>query len=240
MKRLVLMSLFATGLLAQESVSRVLQLKHIHPDSVSAVLNILSANKVRWGADGNLRIIAVNGPVDLVDAMEAAVKKLDVPTQAAKNIELTFHILAASGTAGASAIPPDLSGVVQQLGNVFGLKSFRLLETAVMRGRDGRGMEGNGIVAIPVKVDASPRYYLQIQRVSAPSAENGRLVRIDRLEFRVDIPYSKVGAQGLDWLGAGIKTDIDLREGQKVVVGKSSLDATGQVVFLVVTGKMVD
>lgn len=242
--KLLLLSLFLAGaLFGQENVSRVIKLTNINPVDTQAVMDIMSAGKVRWQAQDGLRIIVLHGPLELVDAIEAAVKKLDVPRvapPAPKNIELTFHILAAGGTGLTSAIPADLVGVVQQLGNVFGLKSFRLLETTVMRGRDGRGMEGNGVIAIPVKVDASPRYYLRLQKVTAPSAESGRLIRIDGLDFRVDIPYSKVGAQGLDWLGAGIKTDMDLREGQKVVVGKSSLDASGQVVFLVVTAKVVD
>ena len=242
MRRILLSLLLACALFGQENVSRVVKLTHIHAIDTGAVLDILSAGKVKWRTEEGLRIIVMNGPLELVDAMEAAVKKLDVPRvdpPAPKNIELTFHILAASGAAGASEIPPGLTGVVQQLGNVFALKSFRLLETAVMRGRDGRALDGSGILAIPVKVEASPRYNLRMKSVAAPAAKGG-LIRIDGLDFYVSIPFLKAGGQGLEWQGAGIKTDLDVREGQKVVVGKSSLDTTGQALFLVVSAKILD
>lgn len=240
MKRLLLTLLCAAALFGQEQVSRVVQLKHIHPDGTHAVLDILAAGKVRWRTDTVLKIIAMNGPAELVEAMEAAIKKLDVPPPAIRNIELTFNILAAGTQVGTDTVPPDLAGVVQQLGKVFGLKSFRLLETAVLRGREGRPMESSGVLPVPVKVDASPRYFLRFQKVSTSPAEKGLLIRIDGLDFSVSIPVLKVGGQGLDYVSAGIKTDVDVREGQRVVVGKSSFDTTGQSVFLVVSAKVLD
>jgi hypothetical protein len=240
MKRILLTLLCTAALFGQEVVSRVVQLKYVHPDNTQAVLDILAAGKVRWRTDTSLKIIAMNGPNELVEAMEAAIKKLDVPPPAIRNIELTFNILVAGSQAGADTVPPDLTGVVQQLGKVFGLKSFRLLETAVLRGREGRPMESGGILAIPVKVESSPRYFLRFQRVSTSPAEKGLLIRIDGLEFNVSIPVLKVGGQGLDYMNPGMKTDIDVREGQKIVVGKSSLDTTGQSVFLVVSAKVLD
>jgi hypothetical protein len=240
MKRILLTLLCTAALFGQEVVSRVVQLKYVHPDNTQAVLDILAAGKVRWRTDTSLRIIAMNGPTELVEAMEAAIKKLDMPPPAIRNIELTFSILTAGTQAGSDTVPPDLAGVVQQLGKVFGLKSFRLLETAVMRGREGRPLESSGILSVPVKVDSSPRYHLRFQRVSTSPAEKGLLIRIDGLDFNVSIPVLKVGGQGLDYMGAGIKTDVDVREGQKVVVGKSSLDTTGQSVFLVVSAKVLD
>ena len=240
MKRLLITLLCAAALFAQEQVSRVVQLRHIPPGSVQVVLSILSAGKVNFQSDPNVNYIAMRGPLEFVDAMEAAIKKLDVPPPAIRNIELTFNILAAGTQAGTDTVPPDLAGVVQQLGKVFGLKSFRLLETAVLRGREGRPMESSGVLPVPVKVDSSPRYFLRFQKVSTSPAEKGLLIRIDGLDFNVSIPVLKVGGQGLDYLSAGIKTDVDVREGQRVVVGKSSFDTTGQSVFLVVSAKVLD
>ena len=81
MKRLFLTLFCALAMFGQETVSRVLQLKNIQAEGTNAVLDILSAGKVRWRTDGN-RIIALNGPAELVEAMEAAVIKLDVPKPA--------------------------------------------------------------------------------------------------------------------------------------------------------------
>ena len=198
------------------------------------------ANKVHWKGDANIRVIALNGPPDLVEAMEAAIGKLDVPAPVAKNIELTFHMLLASTQGDSPSIPPDLAGVAQQLRNVFGLKSIRVLETAVMRGRVGHLMETSGFVALPVKVDATPKYYISLNSVATSLNDKALMVRIDKLQFRVSIPSLNTGGQGLTHDSLSINTNVDVREGQKVVVGKSGLDATSQSVFLVVSAKVVD
>ena len=139
MKRLLITLLCSAALFAQEQISRVVQLRHIPPGSVQVVLSILSAGKVNFQSDPNAKYVAMHGPLELVDAMEAAIKKLDVPAPAIKNIELTFHMLLASPQGESQAIAPELAGVAQQLRNVFGLKSIRVLETAVLRGREGKG-----------------------------------------------------------------------------------------------------
>ena len=237
----ILLTLFCAGaLFAQESVSRVVQLTHVQPDFMRAVLDILAAGKVRWGTDTNLRVIALNGPPELVDAMEATIKKLDVPPAATKNIELTFHILVASAQAGPSNVPTDLNGVVQQLSSVFGMKSFRVLETAVLRGREGRGAETSGLVSLPVKVEASPQYFIRCRNMATAPGDKGLRVRLDSLEFRVSLPSPKVGGEGLTYASSGVTTDVDVREGQKVVVGKSGLDTASQSIFLVVSAKVID
>ncbi len=240
MKRLLLTLLCAVALFGQESVSRVVQLKNIHADSVSAVLHVLSANKVHWKGDANIRVIALNGPPELVEAIEAAIKKLDVPAPAAKNIELTFHMLLASPQGESPATAPELAGVAQQLRNVFGLKSVRVLETAVLRGRESNGGLTTGIMASPGKVDAPATYLLGYDRAYVSTSEKGAKVQIDKLRFNARLPWAIGSGSGVQFSESSINTDIDIREGQKVVVGKSGIDNASQSIFLVVTAKVVD
>lgn len=239
MKRLLLTLLCAAALFAQESISRVVQVKHFQPDFAVPVLDILSAGKVRWRPDNNLKNIALHGPAELVEAMEAAIKKLDVPAPAAKNIELTFHMLLASPQGESAAISPELAGVVQQLRNVFGLKSIRVLETAVLRGREGTGGLTTGMMAPPGKVDIPATYLLAYDRAEISAGEKGAHVRINKLRFNAKLPLAH-GAGSVQYFESGINTDVDIREGQKVVVGKSSIDSASQSIFLVVTAKVVD
>jgi hypothetical protein len=243
MNRILLALLCTAGLFAQEQVSRVLQLRHIHPDHTRAVLDILGAGKVNWKIDGNLRIVAMHGPTDLVDAMEAAIKKLDVPhppPPPMKNIEVTFHLLLASPQGEATAVSPDLAGVVQQLRNVFGLKSVRVLETAVLRGREHKGAQTSGIMAPPGKVDIHATYSIRYQNAVVSAGEKGASIRLDNLGFNAKIPLSQGALNNVQFYDASISTDVDVREGQKVVVGKSSVDSGSQSIFLVVTAKVVD
>ena len=239
MKRFLLTLLCAAALFAQEPISRVVQIKHFQPDFASPVLEILSAGKVRWRPDNNLKYVALHGPAELVEAMEAAIKKLDVPAPATKNIELTFHMLLASPQGESPAIAPELTGVVQQLRNVFGLKSIRVLETAVLRGREGKSGLTNGMMAPPSKVDAPATYLIAYDTTEVSAGEKGTHVRINKLRFNTRIPLAN-GAGSVQFFESGISTDVDVREGQKVVVGKSSIDSASQSIFLVVTAKVVD
>jgi len=239
MKRLLITLLCSAALFAQDQVSRVVQLRHIPPGSVQVVLAVLSGGKVIFQSDSNANIVAMRGPLELVDAMEAAIKKLDVPAPAIKNIELTFQMLLASPQGESPAIAPELTGVVQQLRNVFGLKSIRVLETAVLRGREGKGGLTNGMMAPPSKVDAPATYLIAYDTTEVSAGEKGAHVRINKLRFNTKIPLAN-GAGSVQFFESGINTDVDVREGQKVVVGKSSIDGASQSIFLVVTAKVVD
>ena len=242
MKRLLITLLCAAALFAQEQVSRVVQLRHIPIGSVQAVLSILSAGKVNFQSDPNLKVIAMNGPLDLVDAMEAAINKLDVPRPgppATRNIELTFHMLLASPQGESPAIPVDLAGVAQQLRNAFGLKSIRVLETAVLRGSEFMGAATNGVMAPPGKVDHPATYSISYDRADVSTGIKGANVRLNKLRFNAKLPLA-VGPASVQLFDTGLTTDIDVREGQKVVVGKTSIDNASQSIFLVVTAKVVD
>ena len=239
MKRFFLLLAGSALLLAQETVSRVIQLKHVSPNSLQAVLDTFAGNRARWRTDQDLRLVVVNGPADLVDSIEAIVKKYDAPPPVQKNVELTFHLLLAGPTGDATALPADLNPVVTQLKNVFGLKSFRVLETAVLRSREGRGAETSGVMAPAAKLDANARYNLKMQHVQVTGDEKGSRIRIDNLRFNAAIPIANSGG-GMQFYDAGIQTDVDIREGQKVVVGKTSVDSASQSIFLVVTGRVVD
>ena len=42
------------------------------------------------------------------------------------------------------------------------------------------------------------------------------------------------------YMKTGIETDIDLREGQKAVIGKTSIEGGAETVFVVVTGTIIE
>ncbi|HVN83075.1 MAG TPA: hypothetical protein VMW38_29095 [Terriglobia bacterium] len=42
------------------------------------------------------------------------------------------------------------------------------------------------------------------------------------------------------YIDTGINTDLDVREGQKVVVGKATVDNSNNALFLVLTARVVD
>jgi hypothetical protein len=77
------------------------------------------------------------------------------------------------------------------------------------------------------------------------SDERGRLIRIDGLKLDAVLLVrtqeqagpSTVSYQTVD---AGFNTDIDVREGQKVVVGKAAIGGTNNALILVITAKVLE
>ncbi len=235
MKHFLLTLIFAATAFAQQNVSKLIQLKYIFPDSVMPIVATFGRGNVVANQEPRARYVTISGPAELITSIEDAIRKIDVPPPPTKNIESTFHILLAGGQAG--DVPKELDGVVQQLRTVFGLKSFRLLETAVIRGRDGA--ETSGAMPSPTKQETPARYYIKYQRAQVSGDDKTPRVRFDNLQFSAYIQYTAGDGKAFD-REAMLKTDLDVGANQKVVVGKTNVDAASQSIFLVVTAKVVD
>jgi type II/III secretion system protein len=257
-KTLFLMIATTAGLYAQEAnapVPRIIDLKHATAGRVKEMLGVFGGPGVEIRADPEFNRIIVLARPEIATAIEQFTRKLDVaptpppPQPQPKNIEVTVYMLAAQQQPEPGSIPDDLSGVVKQLRGVFGLQGFRVLETMVMRGREGKGGEASGLMNNPVKgEDGQPSLYqFKYSRASISGDDKARTIRLDGVRFGGRIPVA-VGATGSfpgqakswQYLETGVNTDVDVREGQKVVIGKASVGAPNSTLFLVVSAKVVD
>ncbi len=145
----------------------------------------------------------------------------------------------ASEQSGAKNTPAELDGVIKQLKGVFPYQGFRLLDTLLVRCRNGRDGEVNGIApSIPEDVNKT-LYQLRFRSVTLFPDSTGKRVRIDGLHLGAKMPI-KSGPNSFNYIDTGINTDLDLREGQKVVVGKATVDNSNNALFLVLTARVVD
>jgi hypothetical protein len=185
--------------------------------------------------------VVLGGAPANIAAAEAFIRKLDVR---ARNIEATFYIVAASAAPGQpSAIPSELEPVAKQLRSAFAYQSFKLLETSITRGRENGELGGSGHLPVSNPDSSMKRTYsFRVERVSMSPGEKADMIRFDKLEFWVhspDIVKTNVTKKP-EFTTAGIRADLDVREGQKVVVGKSNFDGAEGAFFLIVTAKVVD
>ena len=79
------------------------------------------------------------------------------------------------------------------------------------------------------------------------AGDKGSMIRIDGFRFSVRLPYltGTMNMNGKELPQHGyndisFSTELDVREGQKAVVGKSRVDNAGNALVLVVTAKGVD
>ncbi len=214
-------------------VQKMIEVKYADPDRVA---NLVNGPGVNLRYDKSLHVLIVRGTEQAVLEVEAMVKKLDT---APPNIEMTVYLV--SGAADSKTarttdeVPPELAATVKQLHGLFAYKSYRVQQSFVLRTRDGR--EGRNSGTLP---GSSSEYNFQF-RSATVSQGSPRIVHIDNLNFSVRVPTpnrDKDGHQISD--SSNISTDLDAGEGQKIVVGKSSIHGSDDAMILVVTAKVVE
>ena len=158
-------------------------------------------------------------------------------TPQASNIELTVYLL--SGVAQgqmADDVPQDLVSTVKQLRSIFNYKSYKLTESFMLRGRLGGGASAQGVLPGGSGIHYEFRY-----GSAQASSDSSPVIRINGLRIMLTNNFYRRGEDGktvADPL-ASISTDLDIREGQKTVVGKSSISSTGDALILVIVPRLV-
>ncbi len=236
MKRLILLLVLALPLPAQtnqdpnERIQKLVTLKYADPQTVR---NLLADFGVDCRSDQNLKVIALSGRRANVMTAEDAIKQLDVPSAAHKDIDLTVYFVVASDQANpdGSAIPADLQSTVATLKTTFPFKSYALLDALSLRSRSGVGAETSGVL--------SGNRITQF-RVSSATMEPESMIRLDHLHagLRTAVP---AGEGKITYIDTGIITDVvDVKEGQKLVVGRSSVNGPDRALFLVLIAKAAE
>jgi hypothetical protein len=89
--------------------------------------------------DEQLKVIAVSGHRANVTTAEEAIKQLDVPGAAQKDVDLTVYFVLGTESNGqiGGAIPADLQSTVDTLKSTFPFKSYGLLDVLSLRTRAG-------------------------------------------------------------------------------------------------------
>jgi hypothetical protein len=237
-------AIYAQPTPGESRVQKVISIKNGNLPGILRTIQTLLANTSVMVASSDNEHLILSGPKDSVTNFEEIIKQLDVVPITKKNIETAVYMVVASGQASASAtMPAELDPVIKQLKGIFNYKSFRLLDSFVLRSRDTEKGETNGFVPpLDTSVPASAKisYQFRYTRVSLDGTEANRVIRYDNLKLGIKVPLSN-GGGGYNYYDAGISTDVDVPEGKKVVVGKTSaVEGVDGALILVISAKVVD
>jgi hypothetical protein len=239
MKRIVLGILMAAALAAQqkeERTTKLVILKYVDPDRLAGIVSQFGAQVI---TNGQMKAMTLSGFPSQIAAAEAALARLDVP---AKTVELVVHFVIGSDqpNLAGSAVPADVRDVITQLKNTFTFKDYRMLDTLTVRTRAGSSADTTGILGS----GSNPR--LSSFSVRNVTIGDDGTIRIDRMHAGLRIPTgtrtteTKTGPRtSVEYLNTGIDQDVDVKEGQKVVVGRSSLEGPDKALFLILTARVL-
>jgi hypothetical protein len=247
MKRLLLLAaLAASSLAAQDqkkqepatapgpgAVQKLIVLKYADARAVADLLRVFNAVIM---PNTEMHAIAVTAQAPQMTAIEDAVARLDTPAAAPKNFELTCYLLIGSETDGNTGpLPKELESVVTQLKNNFPFKVYRVMDVLNMRARTGQSLNtsSNGAMFSGPGPDVLTTFHIN----SATLAPDGSTIRIDGLWTNSRIPVGT--PERFNYRDLGLNTDVDIKEGQKVVIGRVGI-ARDQALFLVLTAKVVN
>jgi hypothetical protein len=211
--------------------SRIFEVKHRDPHDLVSVLHPLGSGfqGARIQPNRELRTISVRDFPENIAAIEAAIKRLDVPPMPRADVELRLWVLVASTAPEASTpLPEELKEVIGALKSALQYRSYALAGSFVQRVRDGaRGLRGEGVTDLGEAAGAKgEKQAMQLEyEIQMLSVEQGEArpvtVRLDGFHF-------SLAGRGR----AKIRTDVALRDGEKVVVGTSTVRDKGLAVVL--------
>lgn len=228
MKRLLMaLALMAAPAFGQDDVvNRLVTLKYADPQ---AARYLLANFGVSIQADRQMKVVALTGKRSAVETAEAALKQLDVPSAGQKDIDLSVYFIVGRDDAPtAGVIPQDLQSTVAALKQTFPYQNYELLDALSLRSRSGSrasttGQVGNNLTDFSIQ--------------SATVEDDGKMIRIDGLNAKVR-QLINVGGKSEYTDVSGVRTDVvDVKEGQKLVVGRSSL-AGSRAMFVVLIAKV--
>jgi len=231
MKRMILAALLlATPLLAQQKDERTTKLVHLKYVDPEALRNTISQFGVNVVPSSSMKVMTLNGFPAQIAAAEAAIQQLDI---APKNIELVVHFVVGSDQPNlvGSPVPAEIRDVIAQLKGTFTFKDYRMLDVLTLRTRAGSSADTSGIL----DAKSSPPRLTMFSVRNATVSDDGTTIRIDRMHAGLRIPVS----QKPEYVNTGIDQDIDVKEGQKVVVGRASIEGPEKALFLILTARVL-
>lgn len=224
----------------KEFKSKIFTLKHRSASQVVQILRPLGSGfrnaTLIHNEDDGVATITVRDFPENVASIEEAIKRLDVPSVNRKEVEFHIHVLFASKVPSPTEECADeLKEVVGTLKSTLQYRSYVPAASFVQRVAAGSwNLRGMGETTLPVTpalgVSAAKPLKLrwEIRQIQLETPSEGlSTIKFSQFDLRAT---ERIGENNEEI--ACIRTDLNLKEGEKVVVGTSVIKDRGLIVVL--------
>ncbi|MGI9105401.1 MAG: hypothetical protein ACR2G4_04040 [Pyrinomonadaceae bacterium] len=220
--------------------NRVFEVKNRDPDSLLSVIRLLTSGHkgAQVSANRHFKTITVRDFPENIASVEEALKRLDTPEAPRPEIELRMHVLVASNAAGGTnQYPVDLKDAIGQLQSTLNFKSYHLLTSIIQRAKDRPEyspgiIQGEGVAQVSLPGENAPRDFRYTYQANSLMLSIGpagtTTVQLGNFNFSID---------GGDGNKAVVRSDVGVREGEKVIVGTAGL--RDKALILVLTARLI-
>lgn len=211
--------------------SRIFEVKYREPSSLASVLRQLGSGFKGAGISANneFNTLTVRDFPENLVTIEEAIKRLDTPAAPPSSVQMHMHVLLASnrsGPAPAEEIPVELKDVITELRGTLTYRNYELVTSVLQRLTEtNRALTGSGLAQIPGEsgvAKVSYEYYVN-QLSFVPSASGVQGIQIQDFTFIL---------QG-EGIRGRVQTALNLRDGEKVVVGTATINDRALIVVLI-------
>lgn len=178
------------------------------------------------------KMLVVSDYAENVDKVLQAVKQIDLKPA---DILLTVQLILGSETEekGTEVVPND--PVIRELRNLLKYKSYSLLDTSLIRAMDNADSE----VRMGEKADFEFWVRPKVSKDEKSSLIQME-VRLRQIRLAPGMPPNATSAKAEYITTDLIGTTLNIKPGDKTVVGVSKLDGGGKGLILIISGKIVE
>jgi hypothetical protein len=230
--------------------SRVFEVKHRDPRLIASAVKLLGSGFPNSDLSVNLELgtITVRDFPENIATIAEAIARLDQPAPGQPDLEFHVYVLigsnapsSSSSSSSARELPAELVDVVKELQSTLRYASYGLLTTAVHRTHPGDGVESSGVAETKLLGMTTPEsqpvfYSYNLRRVSVLQRTAREAVDVETFRFQMRIPLTLEG-KGTQYQEVGFETPVTIREGEKVVVGTTTM---GDKALVVVVTAQID
>jgi type II secretory pathway component GspD/PulD (secretin) len=225
---------------ARKFQSRIFEVKNRDPQHLVGVLMALGSGFKGTMVTSNqdFKTITVRDFPENITLIEEAIRRLDTPEPSRPEIEFHIHLLIASNEESvANHYPSELNEVVKQLQTTLGYKNFSLMGSQVVRSKEGRGDNFNkGVADLKLANDTpaskNPVFYTyNIRAVSVDNTGAQARVQVEEFYMEMKVPLT-LGPDKITYENVGFKNPVSLREGERVIVGTTSIADKSVIVVI--------
>lgn len=219
---------------------KVFEIKYRDPNGLLRAIQPLASGfkGATMSANQEFRTLTVRDFPENIGAIEEAIKRLDVPEAPRPDIEFRVHVLIASDAASITEeVPVELADVIKQMKSTLKFKTYNLMTSVIQRAKEGLGtIDSNGIVESKLfsveRPHGNPIFYNIILRQPSLDRTSGTsTIQINEFRFWMRIPLA-LGPSEIRYENVGFQTPVSLRDGEKVIVGTTTMADKGVVVVL--------
>lgn len=193
-------------------------------------------------ANPEFRTITVRDFPENIFAVREAIKRLDTPEPPRPSIEFHVHLLVGTNDERVTTdYPAQLGDVVKQLRSSLGYKNFSVMGSQVLRGKEGRSGDiyNKGVADLKVTnaalASSNPVFYeYHLRSFSLADSGGPARIQVDDFTLSLRVPLL-LSPDKVTYQDVGFRHPVTLREGDRVVVGTTSVGDKSVVVVLSAT-----